>query len=89
MKSDDDMFKVWSFGPTSMVSLFRRIDARAPDDHPKKIADIEHNKCMEKLFKTSSDSIARVIDNDIIDDVKKTYTNKSTVFLKWFNKNEK
>ena len=90
MKSDDDVFNVWSYGPVAMSSLFHEVDKRAPDNHPKKIAAINHNKNIENVLKSAANSLSQSIDNDIVNELSKTtFTNKFTIPLKWFNSNEK
>lgn len=90
MKSDNDMFKVWSYGPVSLSGLFHEVDKRAPDNHPKKIAAIKYNESIENTFKSAIKSLSQTIDKELIEDLSKTtFTNKFTIPLKWFSSNEK
>lgn len=88
--SDKEMMKAWSYGPMSMSSIFREVDKRAPDNHPKKIEAIEYNKNIENTLKSAANSLSQAIDKELIEEsLKSTYTNKFTIPLKWFNFNEK
>lgn len=87
MMSDKEMYKAWSFGPSSFTSLFKPVDERAPDNHPAKIAAIEYNKKMDESLKSVTKSLCQTIDADIMGGLMaSTYTNIKTINCNWFNK---